>query len=62
MGLLCVASVSPLYSRNPKTSTFANSEDPYKVQHNAAFHQGLHCKGKIKSSDKRIQHILKIIT
>ena len=24
-------------------STFANSEDPYEMQHNAAFHQGLHC-------------------
>ena len=27
-------------------STFANSEDPDEMQHNAAFHQGLHCKGK----------------
>ena len=26
-------------------STFANSEDPDEMQHNA-FHQGLHCKGK----------------
>ena len=24
---------------------FANSEDPYEMRHNAAFHQGLHCKG-----------------
>ena len=23
--------------------TLANSEDPDEVQHNAAFHQGLHC-------------------
>ena len=23
--------------------TFANSEDPDEMQHNAAFHQGLHC-------------------
>ena len=23
--------------------TLANSEDPDKMQHNAAFHQGLHC-------------------
>ena len=22
---------------------FANSEDPDEMQHNAAFHQGLHC-------------------
>ena len=36
-------------------STFANSEEPDEMQHNAAFHQGLHCKGK-KSSDKRIQY------
>ena len=27
----------------PLTSTFANSEDPDEMQHNAAFHQGLHC-------------------
>ena len=24
-------------------STFANSEDPDKMQHNDEFHQGLHC-------------------
>ena len=24
-------------------STFANTEDPDEMQHNAAFHQGLHC-------------------
>ena len=24
-------------------STFANSEDPDEMQHNAAFHQSLHC-------------------
>ena len=27
-------------------STFANSEDPDEMQHNAAFHQDLHCNGK----------------
>ena len=27
-------------------SSFVNSEDPDEMQHNAAFHQGLHCKGK----------------
>ena len=26
--------------------TFSNSKDPDEMQHNAAFHQGLHCKGK----------------
>ena len=26
--------------------TFGNSEDPDEMQHNAAFHQGLRCKGK----------------
>ena len=44
--------VNPLYLRNPRTSTFANSEDPDEMQHDdAAFHQGLQslstvCKGK----------------
>ena len=27
-------------------STFTNSEDSDEMQQNAAFHQGLHCKGK----------------
>ena len=35
--------LNPLYSGNPKTSNFANSEDPDEMQHHAAFHQGLHC-------------------
>ena len=35
-------------------STFANSEGPDEMQHYAAFHQGLHCKGKKRSSDKSI--------
>ena len=26
-----------------QTGTLANSEDPDEMQHNAAFHQGLHC-------------------
>ena len=26
--------------------TLANSEDPDEMQHNAAFHQGLHCLGQ----------------
>ena len=30
--------------------TFANSEDPDEMQHNAAFHQGIHCLfAKIKT-------------
>ena len=32
-----------MFMGNPSTSTFANSEDPDEMQHNAAFHQGLHC-------------------
>ena len=27
-------------------STFSNNEDPDEMQHNAAFHLGLHSKGK----------------
>ena len=36
---------NPLYTGNPKTGTFTNSEDHYEMPHtgNAAFHQGLHC-------------------
>ena len=33
--------------------TFANSEDPDEMQHNAAFHLGLHClKRQKRSLDK----------
>ena len=42
-------------------STFANSEEPDEMQHNAAFHQGLHCKGK-NLQTKEYNIFLKIIT
>ena len=29
-------------------STLANIEDPDEMQHNAAFHQGLHCLLRLK--------------
>ena len=35
--------INPLYGGNPLMTTLENSEDPDKMQHNAAFHQGLHC-------------------
>ena len=39
--------VNPLNSGNPLMSDFANSKDHDEMQHNAAFHQSLHCfKGK----------------
>ena len=34
---------NPLKTRNPKTGTLANSEDPDEMLHNAVFHQRLHC-------------------
>ena len=35
----------------------ANSEDPDEMQHNAAFHQGLHCLLKLKqTSGTEIHH------
>ena len=44
--LLCFV-LDPLYLVHPEISTFANSEDPDEMQHNAennaAFHQNLHC-------------------
>ena len=44
-------------------STFSNSEDSDEMQHNAAFHQGLHCMYTSKrSSDKKSQYVMKIIT
>ena len=32
----------PLKTGNPLMGTFANNEDPDKMPHDAAFHQGLH--------------------
>ena len=43
-------------------STFANSEDPNEMQHNAAFHQCQHCKGKKDLQTKEYTIFLKIIT
>ena len=37
-------------------------EDPNEMQHKAAFHLGLHCKGKKRSSDKRIQYFFENYT
>ena len=39
--------------------TLANSEDPDEMQHNAAFHQGLHCLLRLKQpSGTKIHHNL----
>ena len=35
--------LNPLYSGSSIMGTFANSEDSDEMQHNGAFHQGLHC-------------------
>ena len=32
--------------------TFANSEDPDEMQHDAAFHQSLHCLLRLKQSSR----------
>ena len=36
--------------------TFANSEDPEEMQHNAAFHQGLPCLLKIETQSGTESH------
>ena len=36
----------------PFMGTLANSEDPDEMQHNAAFHQGLHCLLRLKRSSE----------
>ena len=38
--------------------TLANSEDPDEMQHNAAFHQGLHCLLKIKTNIQGQKYII----
>ena len=43
--------------------TMAISEDPDEMQHNAAFHQGLHCLPRLNQSpEKEIQMFLEIKT
>ena len=39
-----------LCTGNPLTGTLSNSEDPDEIQHNAAFHQGLHRLLRLKQS------------
>ena len=36
--------------------TLANSEDPDEMQHNAAFHQDLHCLLKLKQASRTEIH------
>ena len=43
-------------------STFTKDEEPDEMQHNAAFHQGLHCLSRKKrASGKKCDIYLKII-
>ena len=54
---------NPLYSGKPETCTLANTEDPDEMQHNAAFHQDLHCLLSLKqSSGTEIHHNLENYT
>ena len=51
--------VNPLYTGNLKTGTLTNSEDLDEMQHDAVFHQGLHCLLKLKQpSGTEIHHNL----
>ena len=36
--------------------TFANSEDPDEMQHDAAFHQGLHCMLRLRHPSGKEKH------
>ena len=51
--------IKPLYTGNPLMGSFAYSEDPDEMQHNAAFHLDLHCLLILKqSSGTEIHHNL----
>ena len=41
--------------------TLANSEDPDEMQHNAAFHQGLHCLLRLKQPSDTLIHVHDIL-
>ena len=54
--------LNPLYNGNPLSGTLVNSEDPDEMQHNAAFHQGLHCLLRLKQYfGTEIYHNLEIL-
>ena len=51
--------VNAFYIGNPITGTLANSDDSDEMQHNAEFHQGLHCLLRFKQpSGTEIHHNL----
>ena len=58
--LLCETLLAyPLYAGNPLNGTLGYNEDPDEMQHNAAFHQGLHCFLRLnKPSGTEIHHNL----
>ena len=53
--------VNLLKTRDPDMGTLANTEDPDEMQHNAAFHQGLHCLlAKINLQRKKFNFFWKL--
>ena len=51
--------INLLYTGNPWTGSFANSEDPDEMQHNAEFHQALDCLLRLKTTfEDRLHHNL----
>ena len=50
--------MNPLNTGNPKMGTLANSEDPDEMQHNTAFHQGLHCFASTDSANRNLHCLL----
>ena len=42
--------IEPFAYLKPLKGNLVNSEDPDETQHNAAFHQGLHCLLGLKQS------------
>ena len=63
---MCIVHVDHFILCGPETHkwiVWQNSEDPEEMQHNATFHQGLHCLlGENGSSEKDIQLCLQYIT
>ena len=53
---------SPFVYWKPLNGTLTNSADPDEMQHDAAFHQGLHCSRLKQPSGIEIYHKLEIST
>ena len=47
--LIDLSILNIVYTGTPSTGSLENNEDPDEMQHNAAFHLGMHCLLRIRT-------------